>query len=83
MALFKVLRGNEEALPAPTSTTDGYAYFTQDTNNFYINHTDGTKQDFIGIGKNVKTTSEDFAVEIGRGNASATGKNSMAQGNNT
>ena len=34
MALFKILKGNEANLP--TNQTEGYAYFTIDTNNFYI-----------------------------------------------
>lgn len=38
MALFKVLRGSEANLPSPAKETDGYAYFTSDTHNFYINH---------------------------------------------
>ena len=38
MALFKVLRGNEANLPE--KLTDGYAYFTSDTNNFYIDYAD-------------------------------------------
>ena len=37
MALFKILRGNETALP--TKKTDGYAYFCTDTGSFFIDHT--------------------------------------------
>ena len=45
MALFKVLRGNETDLPI--NYNDGYAYFTQDTHNFYIDH-EGTEKDEHG-----------------------------------
>ena len=39
MALFKILRGNETALPK--NKTDGYAYFCTDTGSFFIDYTDG------------------------------------------
>lgn len=34
MALFKILKGNEQNLPA--SKTEGYAYFTEDKGNFFV-----------------------------------------------
>lgn len=38
MSLFKVSRGAENRLPS--KLTDGYAYFTTDNCNFYIDHPD-------------------------------------------
>ena len=49
MALFKILKGNEANLP--TNKTEGYAYFTIDTNNFYID-TSNSQRKLLGIGKN-------------------------------
>ena len=34
LALFKISRGGEKRLP--TAITDGWAYFTPDTKNFFI-----------------------------------------------
>ena len=34
MALFKILKGNESNLPA--KKTEGYAYFTEDKGNFFV-----------------------------------------------
>lgn len=64
MALFKVLRGNEEHLPQPDNNKDGYAYFTSDTHNFYINHkhteNGPVEQDLVGVGKNTIEGGEVF-----------------------
>ena len=38
MALFKILRGNANDLP--TDFHDGWAYFTTDTHEFFIDYTD-------------------------------------------
>ena len=61
MALFKVLRGNEDNLPE--QLTDGYAYFTSDTNNFYIDHPDENGElirSLSGVGKNTSQGGEVF-----------------------
>ena len=61
MALFKVLRGNEDNLPE--QLTDGYAYFTSDTNNFYIDHPDENGElirSLNGVGKNTSQGGEVF-----------------------
>lgn len=42
MALFKILRGNASNLPPPTR--DGWAYFTTDTHEFFIDYTDSEGQ---------------------------------------
>lgn len=38
MALFKISKGNKKNLP--TKLTEGYAYFCEDTHEFYIDHYD-------------------------------------------
>ena len=38
MALFKILRGNANSLPP--NYHDGWAYFTTDTHEFFIDYTD-------------------------------------------
>lgn len=63
MALFKILRGNEDNLPA-IKLTDGYAYFTSDTHNFYIDHLDANGKlvrSLNGVGK----TTTDGKIQIG------------------
>ena len=42
MALFKILRGNANDLP--TNFHDGWAYFTTDTHEFFIDYTDNEGQ---------------------------------------
>lgn len=39
MSLFKILKGEQQRLPAQ-NIHEGWAYFTQDTGNFYIDTTD-------------------------------------------
>ena len=86
MALFKVLRGNEEHLPQPDNNKDGYAYFTSDTHNFYINHkhteNGPVEQDLVGVGKNTIEGGEIFNdYENNQGISecsSAKGKNTIA-----
>lgn len=61
MALFKVLRGNEANLPE--QLTDGYAYFTSDTNNFYIDHLDengNLVRSLNGVGQRAPQNGEVF-----------------------
>ena len=38
MALFKILKGNESALPS--TITEGYMYITKDTGNIYVDISD-------------------------------------------
>ena len=62
MALFKVLRGNEENLKSQ-QLNDGYAYFTQDTHNFYIDHKNESGEiirSLSGVGKNTIEGGEIF-----------------------
>ena len=62
MALFKILRGNEANLPK--TLTDGYAYFTSDTHNFYIDHLNENGElvrSLNGVGK----TTADGKIKIG------------------
>lgn len=96
MALFKVLRGNEENLKKQ-QRNDGYAYFTQDTHNFYIDHKN-EKGEIIrslnGVGKNTIEGGEIFndyddnqaksQYSHAEGYATtASGASSHAEGNNT
>lgn len=77
MALFKISKGSETNLP--TNLNEGYAYFTEDTNNFYIDISDNERK-LLGIGKNKKVTDDGYAVEIGKGEVTALGKNAVAEG---
>ena len=43
MALFKISKGNKTNLP--TKLTEGYAYFCEDTHEFYIDHHDPQQPD--------------------------------------
>ena len=76
MALFKILRGNEANLPS--TKTDGYAYFTQDTNNFYID-TSSSERKLLGIGKNTP----EGGVTIGKSDLKAINSNAVAEGKET
>lgn len=60
MALFKISQGKEENLPQ--NLTEGYAYYTQDTNNFYIDiKKDGQlKRTLSGAGQKTIDHSEIF-----------------------
>ena len=61
MALFKILRGGRESLPAPTINTDGHAYFCWDDGTFWINYKESDSATEI---KQKQINKDDWTADI-------------------
>ena len=61
MALFKVLRGGRENLPAPTINTDGHAYFCWNDGTFWINYKESDSATEV---KQKQVNKDDWTADI-------------------
>ena len=85
MALFKPLRGAEENLDTQP-LHDGYAYFTSDTHNFYIDHLDkfnNTTRSLCGAGKNTPNQGVIFNSDSNEANSHSIAVGSGTKANGT
>jgi hypothetical protein len=71
MALFKIFKGEESNLPA--NTTEGYAYFTTDEGNFFIDVEDNK------FDSHAEAVTEGARIQINANNANFADNASIAE----